>query len=536
MEKARELRGSRRAQLIELERCRRSVHYWFDNWAWTYDPRLASIDKSRGAFLPFELFPRQREMVDFILARIDAHEDGLIEKSRDIGFTWCAGGLALHHWIFVPGFKTAFGSRKAEYVDKRGDPDSIFEKIRMLYRALPRWMLPGGFSAREHDNYMRLKNPDNENVITGESGDDMGRGGRNSLYFLDEFAFVEHGDTVDAATSANSEVRIFGSTVNGMGNTFARKRHGGALRPDQIFRFHYSDDPRKTEEWAKKKKKSMESFIWASEYDVDYSASTEGIAIPAKWVQAAVSLGQRLQGVIQPSTTGIAGFDVGAGGKGKSVVIGRFGSVILKPTSWGDPDTTESAHRALDYCRATRWQRADGFDCTIKGLYFDAPGVGAGVLSTLSGHNERNLQSYGINTGVAPSETVWPDGETSEAKFTNLKAEIWWLMRARFKAAYEHLMFLEWQAAGGDKPEGAEEHSLSELCVLPTPEGEDSGELMALISQLSLVKFFRQESGKIIMESKKQLADRGIASPDYADALALTYARNDVLDEWENLF
>ena len=266
---------------LELEMCARSVEHFFDNWVWTFNPKLAAEGKPSN--VPLDLFPRQRELVQFIDARVNAQENGLVEKSRDIGFTWVFGGYSVQKWRFRPGFKTAFGSRKAEYVDRLGDPDSIFEKIRMVVRALPYWMLPPGFDSRRHDNHMQLLNPENGNTIRGEAGDDMGRGGRNTMYVLDEFAFVEHAEEVDRATSANSDVRIFGSTVNGLGNVFARKRHSGQLRPDQIFRFHWTDDPRKnTPEWEAKTRSNMEPWAFASEYDIDYAASVEGVFYPSQ--------------------------------------------------------------------------------------------------------------------------------------------------------------------------------------------------------------------------------------------------------------
>jgi hypothetical protein len=64
-----------------------------------------------------------------------------------------------------------------------------------------------------------------------------------------------------------------------MDNFFARKRHGGQLRPDQIFRFHFSDDPRKTPVWAARERKRLEPHVWASEYDIDYTASAAGVAL-----------------------------------------------------------------------------------------------------------------------------------------------------------------------------------------------------------------------------------------------------------------
>src|SRR4051812_14058582 len=74
----------------EKARCAADIGYWFDTYVWTYDPRLAG--KPGGAFVPFRLWPKQREFVLWLKARIDAAEEGLGEKSRDTGVTYlCAG-------------------------------------------------------------------------------------------------------------------------------------------------------------------------------------------------------------------------------------------------------------------------------------------------------------------------------------------------------------------------------------------------------------------------------------------------------------
>jgi hypothetical protein len=41
---------------------------------------------------------------------------------------------------------------------------------------------------------------------------------------------------------------------------------------------------------------------------------------------------------------------------------------------------------------------------------------------------------------------------------------------------------------------------------------------------MSLVKWGKNERGKIVIEKKEALQRRGIASPDHADALMLTWA------------
>lgn len=510
-----------RAREIELIACARDKLYWFDNWVWTFNPKLVG---SSTPWLPFDLYPKQRETIRWFEDRSRLKEDGHYAKSRDIGFTWMAGGYALHRWLFETGYKANFGSRKGEYVDRIGDPDSIFEKIRMLYRALPSWMLPRSMQ----DNSMLLINEDLGSIIRGEAGDDMGRGGRSTDYFFDEFAFVERADSVDAASVANSDCRIFGSTVNGQGNLFYRKAHNGSMKPRQLFKFHWTDDPRKrdgvvtdedtgiTEPWSVATKRKMERHKWASEYDIDYSASVEGLCIEGQWVEAAKQIKSVLAklGVMIPvPRNGVAGGDVGAG-KAKSVVVPRFGAHVHRPTSWSDPDTIDTANRMLMACESIK-TNDNGFEGGVRTLRFDATGVGHGVGSVLR-RNDGRINGVAVLVGGSPSDTKWPDGKTSKEKFANIKAESWWIARERFKNTWEYLLFLT-----DPTSENAVEHTLDEIISLPGDS--ESPDSMTLNGQLPLVKWLTTTGGKIIIESKDALARRGISSPDYADALMLTF-------------
>lgn len=482
----------------EKEHCAADIAHWFDKWVWTYDPRL--VGKPGGAYVQFKLWPRQRDVVLWLLDRVKAAEEGLIEKSRDTGATYLTAGVALHQWLFNPGFKATFGSRKVDYVDKKDNPDSIFAKLRIMMRRLPAEMMPDGFNWSQHDNYMRISNPETGSVISGEGGEDMGRGGRSSMYVVDEAAFVPNAETVEKALSGNTDCVIWVSSVNGMGNLFARKRHS-IMKPHQIMRLHWRDDPRKTEEWAAAKQASFsDPTTWASEYDIDYSASVEGICIPALWVESAKRL-RSLEPRLEASSEVVLGGDVGAG-KAKSVTIPRRGPIVDAPRSRGNPDTTETAYWMLDIARETGARR----------LNFDAPGVGAGVSSTLMHNPIPEMQVTAVNTGVPPSQARWPDGRTSEEIFGNQKAEIWWMCRTALQRSHEHVLFIEGK-------EGGKEHPLTDLLTLPCGD-KDSDQLCL---ELSLVKWERNERGKIMIEKKEALKRRGINSPDYADALMLTF-------------
>lgn len=482
----------------ELARCATDLPYWLNTYGKTYDPRLSE------PLIPFKLFPRQVEFLTWLREREAAQEDGLAEKSRDVGFTWLCCAYALHGWLFRPGFAAGFGSRKLALVDLIGDPDTIFEKVRILYRNLPGWMLPAGFRETDHDNHCRIINPANGATITGEGGDEIGRGGRKTIYFVDEAAFLEHAGKIEASLSQTTRCRIWVSTPNGPGNPFARKRFGGKL---PVFSFHWHADPRKNlwehrdgstgagagapaeavYPWYEAEKARIDDpVIVAQEIDIDYSASIEGICIPAKWVRAAVELELPASGPV----TG--GLDIAEEGRNKNVLIAGRGPVIPAGgvVSWSQLNTTQTAHKAADEAERLG----------VVSLNYDCDGVGAGVKGAWQS-TERKL-AFTVNPirgGGTPSETRWPDGKSSRERFLNLRAECWMLLRRRFERTYEFVT------------EGTP-HAPEDLISIPNHPD--------LIAQLSLPLLQSTETGKIKLESKADMRKRGVASPDFADALA----------------
>jgi phage terminase large subunit len=517
---------------FELAVCAEDKEYWMNWYGWTYDPRNPLDTPPLPATLPFDLCERQRELWEWFDFLLTTRQDGCVKKSRGVGFTWSAGSYAWHKWRFTPGFKTTIGSRKATEVDQIGNPDSIFEKIRMLYRRFPKWMLPVGFNPFLHDKQMLLINPENGNTIRGEGGEEAGRGGRSSLYIVDEAAYLEHADRVDAATSANSDVRVWGSTLNPRNDYNFFQRKYNSTPPERIFRFHYSQLPINTPARMAKKKQDTSPDIWATDYEIDDSYTVEDICIPGAWVKSATklcalleerynrlvaegNLSEALPFKLRPAIEGKAGGDVG-GGKAMSVIIARFGPVICRPKAWGDPDTTDTALKMLDYCAETRLApRDDNYVPRIRYLRYDSVAIGQGVASTMKRNPRPGLVVTGVNTGNPASNVKWADGEYAHEKFQNTKAEGWWTARERFKKTHEMVLWL----TDPNQP-GARQHPVDELAALP--DDPKDVHLQKLIAQLSQVKWFRRETGKIIMESKEALAKRGIPSPDYGDAYILT--------------
>lgn len=61
---------------------------FINHWGMTYDPRNAGTELPTK--IPFILFQRQEEIIDFLLKLKSAQEDGMLEKARDYGATWLA--------------------------------------------------------------------------------------------------------------------------------------------------------------------------------------------------------------------------------------------------------------------------------------------------------------------------------------------------------------------------------------------------------------------------------------------------------------
>lgn len=480
-----------RLQKYELTICADSIEHWVNQYVYTYDP----MRRFGYAVLPFDLFPRQVEMLNWLADRERTQTDGLVEKSRDMGASWICCLYALHAWLFREAYAAGFGSRKLEYVDTKGNAKSIFEKFRIVLRGLPAWMMPGGFNWKAHDCFAKLINPENGSTITGEGGDDIGRGDRASVYFVDEAAFLERPQLVESSLSQTTNVRIDLSTPNGPGNPFAQKRHSGKI---PVFTLHWRNDPRKDEAWYQRQKERFDPVTVSQEIDIDYSASIEGICIPGAWVRAAVGLAEwakEAHGIEFPQEgDAVAGFDVAEEGKNRSVVITRRGPVVQHITDWGQVNTTEGAGRARD----------EAVQRGAKTVNYDAGGPGSGVKGTWKNAEVAlPFVANGIMFGAGATETCWPDGHTSKEKFQNFRAEMYWIVRARFEKAYE---FREQNV----------QHPPEDMISIPNHA--------QLIADLSRPLVQHTSTGKIKIESKDDMRKRGVASPDFADALVLAFA------------
>lgn len=203
----------------------RDILFAFNAFFYTYDPR-----KTPQHHIPFMTWPYEDDLILRLSKQIKGGVDVLLEKSRDMGCTWCVLLTFLYFWLDPNGgYDFLCGSRIEDYVDKSGDPRTHFWRLRYTLYRLPKWLRPKGFSRLKHDNHMRLINPETGAAITGESNNpNFSTQGRYKGILFDEFAKWEATDE-QAWTAAGDATpcRIALSTPFGAGGQYYNLAHDG---------------------------------------------------------------------------------------------------------------------------------------------------------------------------------------------------------------------------------------------------------------------------------------------------------------------
>lgn len=520
----------RQQQLIHL---RQNPHLWqgakafyaqnyeafINHWVFTYDPRNAGSD-TKTTKIPFILFQRQAEMLEFLLRLKKAQTDGLFEKARDYGATWVGVCYSVCEWLFEPGASVGWGSRKESLVDKVGDLDSIFEKVRFVLRNLPVEFLPQGYKEREHATFMKIINPETGSTITGEAGDNIGRGGRKSCYFKDESAHYERPEMIEASLGDNTRMQIDISSVNGTGNVFHRRRQsgivweGGDVVPGRtnVMLLDWRDHPEKSQEWYDLRRKRAEEegllHLFAQEVDRDYASAVSGILIPKKFVQAAIDAHIKLMWR-DPSGRYFAGLDVADDSKNgdKNAYAERVDYLMTGLDQWGGVDTTVTTNRAVQLAERN------------VEIQYDCLGVGAGVKGEANRLKDAKLLPYGVRfTPWAASASVEdgkkhllknPDGTADKNSplkkdyYQNLRAQAAWELRLRFERTYKAVV------------DGAS-YDPSEMIAIPS----NLPNLTQFVDQLSQPVMTRStQTGKMMVDKQPP----GTRSPNMFDATVMAF-------------
>lgn len=494
------------------------VHYknnpaeFIIDWGMTFDPRNPEV--GLPAAIPFLLFPKQEEWIMWFQERWKTRTPGLTEKSREMGLTWLMVALSSTLCLFNQGIVVGFGSRKEEYVDKLGEPKCIFYKARQFISLLPS-EFRGNWDIKKHAPHMRIIFPDTNSSITGEGGDNLGRGGRTSFYFVDEAAYLPHPEIVDAALSQTTNCRIDVSTPNGLGNPFARKRQSGKI---SVFTFHWRSDPRKDDVWYQKQINDIDDpVIIAQEIDLNYSASVDGVLIPSEWVQSAID--SHLKLTILPTGIRLMSLDVADEGRDLNATGARYGILLEKLKSWSGKNSDIAQTTDKIAALADEW----GYSL----IRYDADGLGAGVRGDARIVNEKrkenNLEEIefrpfrGSGKVAYPKQEVFPRRNNdptdrmkprlNEDYYANAKAQSWFALRKRFQLTHKAV------TEGGS-------FNADELISISS----ELPELNKLVIELSQPTYTQNSAGKMIIDKTPE----GTRSPNLADAVMIAYAPEEI--------
>ena len=183
--------------------------------------------------------------------------------------------------------------------------------------------------------------------------------------------------------------------------------------------------------------------------------------IPMVWITAAQ------ERTLEPGEPVELGQDVGGGGDESTRCL-RRGSVFRIIAADQNPDTMQTCGALLADLRATGARVAK----------VDEIGIGRGVVDRAQ---EQNRPVVGINVG---------EKSTDPEAYFNLRSELCWAVRERFET--------------GD--------------IDIDPQDED------LAAELANIRFERTSRGQVKVESKKEMAKRGLSSPNRFDALMLANA------------
>lgn len=454
---------------------------FINDWVVTYDPRARDpLPKS----VPFQLWPRQVELVRYIVSLYRTGKSGGVKKSRDIGASWIACAIAAWLFVFWPETAIGFGSNLQRNVDQLGDPKSLFWKVRFILHRLPHWMKPQGWKVGgDSDNALRIVNPQNGSTIMGEGGRQMGRSGRYSIYFLDEWAWVQYAESVWGGLVDTTETAIPISTSRGAGTHFWQLEQAKAIA---FFHFKWTADPRKDLDWEASQRRKLGDTRFEIEHGMnDYAANPRQV-IPAQWILAAVAENpadhsQRLSKQ--------AGLDVGDGGGDESVLTRRYGSRIPPQDKWAQ-GLSQEVYQSM----------SDALGDHAFRVVVDKVGVGAGVPGAL----EPLVQNRGTtfervaNNYKVPEHWIFPDSELKPSdRFKDYITAAWWWLRLCLEQTFK-------ASIGEDfDPD-----------MVITIDEDDP----ILIAQLTSRRYVEM-GDRIRIESKKEMKARGLQSPDRAESL-----------------
>lgn len=460
------------AQQAEMARCAQSPAHWITNWGWTRDPERSGLRT-----IPFVPFQRQLELIEWVLELQDTGKSGYLNKARKVGASYIVAFIATHQFLFRGAVTVILSSYRKDALHKQNQPDEcIIEKIRVILRLLPTWMIPEGYNEADHFNFCSVINPANGSTIVGilPLNDNL-RSTRGSIAFLDEFPLYVDAKNAFTILEDVTPCRICLGTP--MPGTYSVQ----LMRTIPTFTFPWTDDPRKPrdfkERWLSAGDKTEADF--AREHECSTDIAGEQTLIAPEWIDAAMNIELEAAGEV------VCGLDPAGLGGDEIAFCRRVGPVATFDV-WRSVELTVTSERAMGLGRQY------GASC----LYFDASGLGVGVRD----HFSEAAPAFDWHPIFAqlPADGVFvgDDTELATERYADQTTMLWFELRARLQRTHRHVT-------------GVQLYPHDDLIKLPKDD---------LLREQLLSRKWQWWSGKIKLEPKQKLRH----SPDRADALTLT--------------
>lgn len=233
--------------------------------------------------------------------------------------------------------------------------------------------------------------------------------------------------------------------------------------------------------------------------------------IKQSWVRAAIDAHLMIDGMEDGDSQ--LGFDIADAGDDECAIVRRKGVVVREIDKW-----SSNENELLKSC-------SRAYNCALyndSSIIYDCVGIGATAgskfeeLNDIKSANDKyyEIEHTGFNAGGGvknPDYLYDENGHvTNKDKFANSKAQEWWYVADRFRATYEHV-------------NGIAEHDPADMISISS----ECSHLDLLIDELTTPRRDYDPAGRDKVESKKDLAKRGIASPNVADALIMAYYKRE---------
>jgi hypothetical protein len=296
----------------------------------------------------------------------------------------------------------------------------------------------------------------------------QGLRGYFTFYILDESSGIED-EIFEAAQSACTGAYTFFMAAGNPLRTdgwFKKTQTDWRGAPWQAFKMDYFKCPFSSLKWAKD---VLQQYGEKSQYYIarvlgEFPEASSDILIPLAWMEAACSRD------LKPGSPRILGIDPAGMGDDTTGFVEREGAVVTSIEEFDKQDEMQIVGRAFSLYMHRKYDR----------IVVDAIGIGAGIASRLL---EMGAPVIRVNVAEAVSQY---------ANCSRMRDEIWWRTREQL---YNKTVSIS---------NAIPKHMVEKLKA-----------------QMSTVRY-GFKNGKIKVESKDQMRDRGVQSPNLADAFNLT--------------